>query len=128
MVLVGVREEAGWLTSSWNLTYRVGWERICKAVSAVYDSFNGAEVLVDGKMVNVAGKDAILQLPESRNLIIRGNSTIIKSPVMLTFYNQLQTVSVTIPCMTEEFKSADYQRFNISLGQYMDSIELAMYR
>ena len=128
MVLVGVREEAGWLTSSWNLTYRVGWEQICKAVSAVYDSFNGAEVLVDGKMVNVAGKDAILQLPESRNLIIRGNSTIIKSPVMLTFYNQLQTVSVTIPCMTEEFKTADYQRFNLSLGQYMDSLELAMYR
>lgn len=128
MVLVGVSEEAGWLTSSWNLTYRVGWEQICKAVSAVYDSFNGAEVLVDGKMVNVAGKDAILQLPESRNLIIRGNSTIIKSPVMLTFYNQLQTVSVTIPCMTEEFKTADYQRFNLSLGQYMDSLELAMYR
>ena len=29
--------------------------------------------------------------------------------------------------MTDEFKDADYQKFNMSLGQYMDSIELAMY-
>ncbi len=128
MVLVGVREEAGWLTSSWNLTYRVGWEQICKAVSSVYDYYNRPEVLIDGKLVNVANKNSILNLPESGNMIIRGLSTIIQSPLMVTFYNQVQAVTVTLPCMTEEFKTADYQRFNLSLGQYMDSLELAMYR
>jgi hypothetical protein len=30
--------------------------------------------------------------------------------------------------MTEEFQTADYQKFNMSMGQYMDSIEIAMYR
>ncbi len=29
--------------------------------------------------------------------------------------------------MTEEFKEADYHKFNMSLGAYMDSLELSMY-
>lgn len=54
MLLIGVKSDSGWLSSRWNLTYRVGWEHICK--------------------------------------------------------------------------EADYEKFNKSLCQYMDSIELAMYR
>ena len=128
MVLLGVREENGWLCSSWNLTYRVGWEHICKAVSSVYDYYNKPEILVDGTVIGVSGKEEILGAAERGTMTIRGFSTIIKSPVMITFYNQIQTVDVTIPCMMDEFKVADYQKFNMSLGQYMDSIELAMYR
>lgn len=30
--------------------------------------------------------------------------------------------------MTEEFQNVDYQGFNMSLGQYMDGIEIAMHR
>jgi hypothetical protein len=32
-----------------------------------------------------------------------------------------------VACMTEEFKEADYQKFNFSLGEFMDSVELSMY-
>ena len=53
---------------------------------------------------------------------------IIQVPLMITFFNQLQTVRVSVACATDEFKDADYKKFNMSLGQYMDSIELAMYR
>ena len=36
-------------------------------------------------------------------------------------------VDVWVACATDEFKEADYKSFNLSMGQYMDSMELAMY-
>ena len=128
MLLIGVKESNGWLSSRWNLTYRVSWKALCKAVYASFDFYNGAEVLVDGNKMTVANKEAILQLEEGRELIIRGYSKIINVPLMITFYNQLQAVDVSVPLGTDEFSSADYQKFNLSLGQYMDSLELSMYR
>ena len=128
MLLVGVKADSGWLSSRWNLTYRVGWEHICKGVYSVYDFYDGAEVLAGGGKVQVNEKDDILKLDEGMNLTVRGMSKILKVPVMITFYNQTQAVDVSVPQMGEEFKEADYQKFNQSLCQYMDSIELAMYR
>ena len=32
MLLMGVKEENGWLCSQWNLTYGTGWTEITKAV------------------------------------------------------------------------------------------------
>ncbi len=128
MVLLDVKENNGWLSSRWNLTYSIGWQQICKAVNSVYQYYNNAELLTDGMQVNISNPDDILKLDECSSMIIRGLSTIIKCPVMITFYNQMQFVDVTVPSMTDEFNTADYKSFNMSLGQYMDSIELAMYR
>ena len=128
MLLIGVKEENGWLLSRWNLTYMVGWEQICKAVSAIFDYYDGLEILVDGETAEVSSKEDVLHLDEAGDLVIRGMSKIIKVPLMITFYNQTNAVSVSVAGATDEFKVADYQRFNMSLGQYMDSIELAMYR
>ncbi len=128
MLLIGVKEDRGWLISRWNLTYSVGWEHICKAAYSVYDFYGQPELLVDGKQIEIKNKDDILNIEEGGNLVIRGMSSIIKVPMMITFYNQLNAVDVNVAGATEEFKAADYQKFNISLGQYMDSIELAMYR
>ncbi len=128
MLLIGVKEESGWLISRWNLTYRVGWEHICKAAHSVFDYYGQPEILVDGEQIEIKNKDDILDIEEGRNLIIRGMSSIIKVPLMITFYNQLNVVDANVAGVTEEFKVADYQKFNMSLGQYMDSIELAMYR
>ena len=47
--------------------------------------------------------------------------------VMITFYNQSRRVDVYVQSVTKEFEEADYKKFNLSLGQYMDSIELAMF-
>lgn len=128
MLLIGVKEENGWLLSRWNLTYKVGWEQICKAASAIFDYYDGLEILVDGETAEVSSKEDVLHLDEAGDLVIRGMSKIIKVPLMITFYNQTNAVSVSVAGATDEFKVADYQRFNMSLGQYMDSIELAMYR
>ena len=49
MLLIDVREGNGWLLSRWNLTYRVGWEQICKAAHSVFDFYSMPEILVDGK-------------------------------------------------------------------------------
>jgi hypothetical protein len=127
MLLIGVKESNGWLSSRWNLTYSVGWEQICKAVYSVYDYYNQIEILVDGTPVSFSSKAEILQLKEAGNLVLRGISTIVKVPLMITFYNQLNAVDVSVARVTSEFKEADYQKFNMSLGQYMDSVELAMY-
>ena len=79
-------------------------------------------------MAEISNKEDILKLEESGNLVIRGMSAIIKVPLMITLYNQLNVVDVSVAGATEEFREADYQKFNMSMGQYMDSIELAMYR
>lgn len=128
MLLIGTKENEGWILSRWNLTYRVGWEHICKAVNSVYEFYTNQEVLVEDKVVAINVKEEILSLAEGGGLIIRGISTIIKVPIMITFYNQTNIVDVNVAKMTDEFAVADYEKFNKSLCQYLDSIELAMYR
>ncbi len=128
MLLVGVKESGGWLISRWNLTYRVGWEHICKAVRTVFEFYNQPEVLTDKMPVTAYKKEDLLKLDEKGSMTIRGMSTIINVPIMITFYNQTNAVDVNVAKATSEFSEADYQKFNISLCQYMDSIELAMYR
>ena len=128
MLLVGVQEENGWLLSRWNLTYRVGWEHICKAAKSIFDYYDGLEILVDDKIIKVSSKENILHIDEAGNMTVRGMSKIIKVPLMITFYNQTNVVNVSVAGVTDEFKTADYQKFNMSLGQYLDSIELSMYR
>lgn len=128
MLLIGVKDENAWLISRWNLTYRVGWNHICKAVHSVYDYYQGLEILVDNHKVEVTNKDDIINLTEARTLTVRGGSTIVKVPIMITFYNQTNVVDINVAKATEEFKKAEYESFNKSLCQYLDSIELAMYR
>jgi hypothetical protein len=127
MLLMGVRDENGWLASTFNLTYPASWEKICKAVNRTYEFFEDTEILVDGVVRDVDSKDDILNFAEAGSMTIRGMSTIIEVPLMITFFNQLKTVNVAAACITEEFKDADYQKFNMSLGEFMDSIELSMY-
>lgn len=128
MLLTGVREDNGWLLSRWNLTYRVGWEHICKAAKSMFDYYDGLEILVDDKAVEISSKEDIMHINEVRTMTVRGMSKIIKVPLMITFYNQTNAVDVSVAIATDEFKGTDYQKFNMSLGQYMDSIELVMYR
>lgn len=128
MLLIAVKEEKGWLLSRWNLTYAVGWEQICKAANSMFDYYDRPEILIDNKMMNVSSKEDIIRLDEAGNMTVRGLSKILKVPLMITFFNQINAVNVSVAQTTDEFKTADYQRFNMSLGQYMDSIELSMYR
>lgn len=128
MLLLGVGEERGWLMATFNLTYAVGWDKICKAVSMVYGYYDNVEILVDDEKIVIPSKDDILKIEEAGSITIRGISTIIKVPMMITLFNQLKTVNVAVPCMKGEFEKADYQKFNLSLGEYMDGLELAMYR
>ncbi len=128
MLLINIKDNGNWINSVWNLTYKVGWEHICKAVNSIYDFYQDTEILIENKIVNIVDKKEILEFTESLNLTVRGVSTIIKVPIMITFHNQTDLVEVIVAKATDEFKQIDYQKFNISLGQYMDSIELAMYR
>lgn len=128
MLLTGIKENDAWVSSRWNLTYRVGWEHICKAIHSVYDFYSQPEVLIEDKIATIGKKEEILTLNERGGLTIRGNSTIIKVPIMITFYNQTNIVDVNVAKMTDEFTEVDYEKFNKSLCQYLDSIELAMYR
>ena len=128
VLLICVQETEGWLTSDWELTYRVGWEQICKAVHTIYDFYIRPEVLMDKKPVSISSKDEILKLRETWNLTIRGVSTLVKAPVQMVFTNQTNAVQIDVAKATEEFKHADYEKFNFSMCHYADSIELAMYR
>lgn len=128
MLLMTIKENTGWLLSQWNLTYSVGWEQICKAIYFMFDYYDNTEILVDEKLIDLSSKEEIIKIDEARNMTIRGISKIIKAPLMITFFNQTSVVNVNIVKVNEEFKTADYQKFNFSMCQYMDSIELSMYR
>ena len=94
----------------------------------MYDYYSGLELLLDDRRIEIQNKMELLHLQEGRNLTIRGMSKIIGVPIMITFYNQSEAVDVNVAGMTKEFQNVDYQGFNMSLGQYMDSIEIAMHR
>lgn len=131
MKLLGVRKDENWLYSEWNLTYRVGWEHICKAASLIYQYTQNPEIFTgdayDEKEIKVDNADGVLEIGEAGSLTIRGVSDILKIPVLITFYNQLDLVKATVWSATEEFAEADYKNFNLSMCQFMDSIEIAMY-
>lgn len=116
MLLMGVKEENGWLCSQWNLTYGTGWTEITKAVKTAYPYYENVEVLVDNRKVDLQSAEDVLCLEEGGDMVIRGTSTVIKVPMMVKFYNQLQRVDVWVACATDEFKEADYKSFNLSMG------------
>ena len=131
MVLKGVKRQDNWLFSEWRLTYRVGWESICAAAERIYQYTKDPEILISDaggqEAVSVAEAKAVREIREAGSLTIRGISKVLRVPVSVTFCNQLDLVHATVACATEEFREADYQKFNLSMGQFMDSIELAMY-
>ena len=128
MHLKGVREDDGWVFSGWELTYPTGWEGILKAVALTYHYLDHPEILIDGKPWETGGEDEIKDIPESGNMTVRGFSKILSAPVSITLYNQLAAVDVTVAGETDEFRDTDYEKFNHSMCQFMDSIEIAMYR
>ena len=131
MKLLGVEKRENHLYSEWNLTYRVGWHQIVKAAALIYQYTEDPEILTGDaggeSKVSLKNAEEILNLEEMGYLTIRGMSEILKVPVMITFFNQLDLVRVTVISATEEFAEADYQKFNLSMCQYLDSAEIAMY-
>lgn len=91
----------------------------------VYGYYVNPEVLTAGNVIEISDSNDILDIEESGAMVIRGISKIYNLPLMITFYNQMQEVNVNIATAVEGFDEADYEKFNISLCQYMDSIELA---
>ncbi len=135
MKLLGVDKDGNdkykWLYSEWALTYRVGWGHICSAASLIWH-YTEDPVITTGdasgrKSVDVKDADGILKIEEAGWLCIRGTSEILKVPVEITFHNQTDLVRVSVLSVTKEFMEADYKNFNLSMCQFMDSIELAMY-
>ena len=49
MLLMGVKEENGWLCSQWNLTYGTDWTEITKAVKTAYPYYENVEAAVREK-------------------------------------------------------------------------------
>lgn len=127
MELIGVKENNGWLQSRWKLTYAVDFDRFLWALSSMYTSYRNPEILTDNNLLKIDSEEDIFEIEECGSLTIRGSSTILKHPIMITFYNQLRDVDVYVPLDAEEFNEADYEKFNRSLCQYMDSVEIMMY-
>ncbi len=132
MKLLGVEKRENSLYAEWNLTYRVGWSQIRSAASLIFQYTKEPEVFVGNaeneSKVSMKDAEALLSLEEAGYLTIRGVSETIGVPISITFYNQTDFVRETVISAAEEFTKADYRQFNLSMCQYMDSIELAMYR
>ena len=85
------------------------------------------EVLVDDAIIQISSRDEILAIPEAGSITIRGFSPVIKAPAMLVFHNQVSFVNVAVGRVGEEYQNTDYEKFNKSLCQFMDSIEIMMH-
>ncbi|MBQ7061085.1 MAG: hypothetical protein IJM85_04795 [Clostridia bacterium] len=131
MKLADVEKRGAWLFSEWRLTYRVGWGQILKAAALIHHYMKEPEILTgfggSEQKADANDEKGIMALEEAGYLTVRGVSEILKVPLMITFFNQLDLVRVTVACATDEFKEADYKAFNLSMCQFMDSAELAMY-
>ncbi len=134
MLLIGITEEPDWIRSTFNLTYRVSWETLLKGVRGVYPYMRGVspnddnpEVLVDNSIIQISSPDKILAIPEAGSITIRGFAPVIKAPAMLVFHNQVSSVNVAVGRVGEEYQNTDYEKFNKSLCQFMDSIEIMMH-
>ena len=127
MLLVELEASKGWLTARWQLTRREGWDHICKAIHFAYEHFEQPVVLTDNDPVAIGNQYDILKLEEKGSLAIRGYCTLLKVHIIIIFANQTNVVYVSVMQENDEFSEADYQKFNISMCQYMDSLELAMY-
>ena len=128
MLLIGITEEPGWIRSTFNLTYRVSWETLLKGVRGVYpymrdvsQKADDPEILVDDEIIQISSPDEILAIPEA------GSIPVIKTAAMLVFHNQVSYVNVAVGRVGEEYQNTDYEKFNKSLGQFMDSIEIMMH-
>lgn len=127
MLLTEVGASDGFITARWSLTRREGWEHICKAVRFAYEYFEQPVVLTDNVPVAIGNQSDILKLEEKGTISIRGYSTLLKVHIIIIFANKTNVVLVSVLQENDEFAEVDYQKFNISLCQYMDSLELAMY-
>ena len=85
------------------------------------------EILVDNAIVQISSPDEILTIPEAGSITIRGFVPVIKTAAMLVFHNQVSFVNVAVGRVGEEYQNTDYEKFNKSLCQFMDSIEIMMH-
>ena len=134
MLLAGLTEEPGWIRSTFHLTYRVSWETLLKGVRGVSPSMRDVsqkadhpEVLVDDEIIQISSPDEILAIPEAGSITIRGFVPVIKTAAMLVFHNQVSYVNVAVGRVGEEYQNTDYEKFNKSMCQFMDSIEIMMH-
>ena len=80
MILIGEKEEKGWVHANYRLTRPVSWQQLLKAVHGVYGYFKKTEILVNGLPIQIGQPEEILQTPESKAISIRGVLTIIDVP------------------------------------------------
>ena len=129
MILVGVREEKGWLYSEWRMTYLSGWDRLLKAAVVMYEQiFEEAKITCGDKPVEINSADDILKLEESFCITVEGPAKNTKYPLKIELFNKTGFAYATVPMVTDDFKNSDYESFNKAMTQFMDSLEIAMYR
>ena len=128
MLLIGVTKENNWLMSRWHLTYRVSWEQLLKGLERAYPFYEQPQVLVGNQEIGVSDSTEIASIAEGTSLTFRGMSKIFGLPLSITLYYQVPDVDVSIAAVGEEFRLADYEKFNKSISNYLTSIEIAMFQ
>ena len=127
MLLIGVKENEGWLYSRWQLTWGIGWLNVCKGGRVLLEDFDKPEVYVeDEKLEPFADPEDIFKVPERGNMTVRGLSKTLGIPVMVSFTNQVKLVSVTMPASKDVVDTTDYEAFNKEIAPYVDSLEIMM--
>lgn len=128
MLLIGVKKDASWLHSRWDLTWGTGWDPICRGACRLYADLEDPELFVDGeKQPPFEEREKILDIPEHGRMMVRGLSKTLGIPVMVTFFNQTKVVDLTHPVSADICTSTDYETYNKALAPYVDSLELAMF-
>lgn len=127
MVLSTVKEDNdGFLVARWHTTYSISWENILKTVRDIIENYIMPGIIVnDNIKIDIIDLDDILKIKEAVSLTICGMSKTYKIPIIIRFYTQLSIVESEIP---SEFLKCDYEKVNKAMGQYMDSIELKMFK
>lgn len=116
MVLQKLEQMDGHILCTWKLTYKTDADMVRKAAVWLHEYYGMPEILQDGKELSCYAYD-------SGPLTVRGVPKVVDTPMVLTFEAGAQ--EMRMEAWTE---TKGYEAVTILMGQFLDSVEIAMHR
>ena len=93
----------------------------------VSQNADNPEILVDDEIIQISSPTRSSPSPRPVPSPFADSFPSSKTAAMLVFHNQASFVNVAVGRVGEEYQNTDYEKFNKSMCQLMDSMEIMMH-
>ena len=125
MVLQNFKVANGWIQMNWSMSTQSDWMHLIKGTKKMQAYYENMVVMSGSRGGGGQKIDLNTNPPEAPMLVVQGQSTILKGPLMLTFTTGSEVVAVAFPSTLNV--AIDYESLSKTFGSYLDSYELMMY-